>query len=316
MPFCHNAVMSKPVIDFLSVAENGRCLDGTVGGGGHAERILEGGERIHLLGIDRDGEAIAAAGARLQRFSSRVHLFRGCYSQMADFAAELEWETVDAVLLDIGVSSPQLDNPRRGFSFRHDGPLDMRMDTRGRVTGASVLNHKSEADLADIFRSLGEERRAREVARAVVERRRSKPWERTGEFAELIEKIVGRGGRRGLPPATRCFQALRIAVNGELDELSAGLEAAVDLLGPGGRLVVIAFHSLEDRIVKNFMRYQAAACVCPPDFPVCRCGKQATLRILTRRPVRPDPEEVRVNSRAGSAKLRAAEKLAAPEPDE
>ncbi len=311
MPFVHKPVMPKEVISYLQAANGGRFIDGTLGRGGHTELLLQAGDQNLVLGIDRDQEALDETGLRLQGYSPRVHLFHGRYSSMADFAHELGWNEVDGVLLDIGVSSPQLDDARRGFSLRFDGPLDMRMDKSSRVTAASLLNHKSESDLADIFFKYGEERRSRRVAHAVVERRRIKAWERTLEFAELVEKVVGSGppGRRGPPPATRCFQALRIAVNDELNELSRGLEAAVSLLRPGGRLVAICFHSLEDRIVKHFFRDQAATCVCPPGFPICVCNKKAVLNVITRKPVRAEKSELRENVRAASAKLRVAEKL-------
>jgi len=208
------------------------------------------------------------------------------------------------------VSSPQIDTPARGFSFRHDGPLDMRMDRRGHTTASTIVNTWDEDDLARILTEYGEEPRARLVARAIVERRAHRPWERTAELAALIEAVVGHRGTRGLPPATRCFQALRLAVNDELGELERGLSAAVEVLAPGGRLAVIAFHSLEDRMVKQFVRYEALDCVCPPDCPVCVCGKQARLRPLTRRPLTATAAELAVNPRAAPARLRAAERLA------
>jgi len=309
MGFLHQPVMTKEAMSFLVAPQGSRFIDGTIGQGGHAELLLASQDKAVLIGIDRDGEALEDARARLAPFGSRVRLFRGRFAQMAEFAAQAGWDAVDGVLLDLGMSSLQLDSPARGFSFRVDGPLDMRMDMRSQVTAASLLNHRSEDELADIFFNFGEERRARRLARALTERRRRTPWERTGELAELIEVTIGSHRRRKTPAATRCFQALRIAVNGELDELPRGLEAAVSLLRPGGRLVAISFHSLEDRIVKNFFRDQAADCVCPPDFPVCVCRKQATLRVLTRKPARPGDDEVRANRRAAPARLRAAERL-------
>jgi len=229
---------------------------------------------------------------------------------MRQHAEQLGWDRVDGVLLDVGISSMQVDTAQRGFSHRLDGPLDMRMDRRGPVTAATIVNTWSEDQLTDVFRRYGEERRARRVARAVVTQREEQPFSRTGELAELLKRVVGQ--RRGptLPPATRCFQGLRIAVNRELEELEDGLAGALELLRPGGRLVVISFHSLEDRIVKHSFRHEAATCVCPPGLPVCVCGKSAALRILTRKPLRPSADEVTMNRRAASAKLRAAERLA------
>jgi len=249
-----------------------------------------------------------ACGRRLSSFGARVKLKQGGYSAMAGYAAELGWREADGVVLDLGVSSHQLDTARRGFSHRADGPLDMRMDRTEAVTAAAILNTAAEGELVRIFRDYGEEKRARRVAAAVVARRREKPIMRTGEFAELAEQAVGHALRGRLPPATRCFQALRIAVNRELQELEEGLRAASALLRDGGRLVVISFHSLEDRMVKNSFREAARSCVCPPDFPVCRCGKESELTILTRKPLRPTAAEVERNRRAAPARLRAAEK--------
>jgi len=255
---------------------------------------------------------VASSALEEQGFGNRAKLYRGSYSAMSAFAAQVGWSAVDGILLDIGVSSPQIDDPARGFSYRQDGPLDMRMDTRSPISAASLLNTESEQELKRIFRKYGEERKAGAVARAVVRRRESKPWERTGEFAELLDAVAWR--RRGGPPAPACcFQALRIAVNDELGELERGLRAAVSLLRPGGRVVAISFHSLEDRIIKHFFRDEAITCVCPPDCPMCICDKVATLKVITRRPVRAGEEELSRNRRASSAKMRVAERLPAEE---
>lgn len=310
MAFAHSAVLPDQVVHWLALKPEGRYVDGTVGGGGHARRILEADETLELLAVDRDGEALAAAEAALAEFAPRVHFFRGCFSDWSAFADELGWGGVDGILLDVGVSSYQLDTPGRGFSFRHDGPLDMRMDRRARVTAATLLNTLSEAELKAIFREYGEEPRAGAVAREVVRQRADKPFSRTREFAEVLERVADKARGRKLPPPTRCFQALRIAVNQELEELQTALAVGIDTLNPGGRLVVVSFHSLEDRIVKNAFRDAAKTCVCPPDFPVCRCGKTATLKVLTRKPVFADPDELAANPRAASARLRAAERLA------
>ncbi len=300
--------MAEEVVDSLSAASGTRFVDGTLGLGGHAEMLLDRLPDATLLGIDRDDQALAAARTRLERFGERCHLARGSFSQMAQYAKKIGWRGVDGVLLDLGISSLQLDDPRRGFAFRNDGPLDMRMDRRAELTAARLLNTASEQALTRIFREYGEERRGRRLAQAIVERRSSKLWERTAELKDLVDQVLGRG-RRSLPPATKCFQALRIAVNTELDELPAGLRAAVNLLRNDGRLAVIAFHSLEDRIVKRFIRGEAATCICPPGFPVCTCGKRPTLEILTRKPRRPTATEVEDNRRAASARLRVARRI-------
>ncbi len=306
----HEPVMLHEVVDLLQ-PQPGKCIiDGTIGLGGHSSAILEAADDVQVLGIDRDKDALARAREELQKFESRIHLFRGPYSEMQRFAKEIGWQQVDGVLLDVGMSSLQIDTPERGFSYRHDAPLDMRMDRRSRTTAATLLNQLDEKELTDIFRRYGEERYARQIARAVVARREEKPWAMTGELAELIQKILRRPGPRSGPPApTRVFQALRIAVNQELDELEKGLDAAIKLLKPGGRLVVISFHSLEDRIVKNFIKQQALECVCPPEFPVCCCDKKAVLKSLTKKPLQASSAEKQKNPRSSSAKLRAAEKL-------
>lgn len=305
----HIPVLVDEVLGFLVRPDGGRLVDGTVGLGGHAGALLDAMPEAELLGLDRDADALSRAEAHLRPHGDRVQLVRTAFSQLAEAARQVGWDRVDGILLDIGVSSLQIDDAARGFSYRRDGPLDMRMDRRGRTTAAMILNRWSEGDLTHLFRTLGEERRARRVSRAVVERREQRPWERTGEFAALLEDVVGAGRRRGPPPAARCFQALRIAVNRELDELRDGLRAARGMLAPGGRLVVISFHSLEDRIVKRFFRHEAADCVCPPGLPECVCGKVVTLEVLTRKPVRPAADEVEANRRAAPARLRAAQKV-------
>ena len=286
-----------------------RFIDGTLGGAGHSSALLEALPGACMLGIDQDPTALEAAGARLASYGKRATLARGNFSDMEAIAEQHDFHCVDGVLLDIGVSSPQIDTPERGFSIRFDGPLDMRMNPDSTLTAAFILNHFSEKALADLFFQFGEERKSRQVARAVVARREQKPWERTGEFAELVTSIVGKAHQHGLNPATRCFQALRIMVNDELEHLDKGLKAALALLKEGGILVVISFHSLEDRIVKEFFNYEALSCTCPPGLPVCTCGKVQRLKVLTKKPVRPSDEECAANPRAACAKLRAAIKL-------
>ena len=306
MAFQHQSVMLDQVLELFKGRMIQRFVDGTLGGAGHSAAILEALPEAELLGLDRDEVAIAAASQRLAPFGGRAHVMHAQYSDMLEAAHSLGWENVDAVLLDLGVSSPQIDTPERGFSFRFDAPLDMRMDQTTGKTAAQLLNELPEKELADIFFQYGEEHKARQIARAVVARRQKAPWEGTQDFAAMVSGIVGHGQKNGLPPATRCFQALRIAVNDELGELERGLKAALELLSPGGLMTVISFHSLEDRMVKQFFAYQAAECVCPPGLPICVCGKVSTLEVLTHKPMRPTEEEQAGNSRASCAKLRAA----------
>lgn len=309
MTFLHQSVFLDQAAEILCAAPGRRFVDATLGGGGHAEAILTRRQDAELLGIDRDPNAINAASQRLASFSNRTHLCHDNFSNLEACVASIGWQTIDGVLLDLGVSSPQLDTPERGFSFRFDGPLDMRMDPSAQTdTAADLLNNLTETELADIFFNYGEERLSRRIARAIVARRQEKPWQGTSELAQLLEKIVGYKHQHGLHPATRCFQALRIAVNHELDELENTLPVAARLLNPQGRIAVISFHSLEDRLVKNFFRHESASCVCPPGLPVCVCDKTATLTILTRKALRPTTAETQANPRASCAKLRAASK--------
>lgn len=309
MSFRHEPVLLAQVREFLALPTAKRFIDGTVGSGGHAAALLEAVPESELLGIDRDEDALAAAAERLAPFGDRVRLQRGRFSEMTALAAGLGWDAADAILLDLGVSSHQIDTAARGFAHRLDGPLDMRMDRRTRVTAATLLNETDEAELARLFRAYGEEPRARQIAREIVRRRQSRPWERTRELAELIEAVAGRPFQRGLPAATRCFQALRIAVNDELGELAAGLEAAVTLLRNRGRVGVISFHSLEDRLVKHFFRDEAVDCTCPPKLPVCVCGHRARLRVLTRKPTGAEETEKAANPRSAPARFRVAERV-------
>jgi 16S rRNA (cytosine1402-N4)-methyltransferase len=307
MEIVHKPVLPTEVLEYLAPQRGGRFIDGTLGQGGHTELILSASPATEVLGIDRDAGAIETTKARLGQFGERVHYRRGDYAQMREFTKEIGWSAVDGILLDIGFGSHQLDDPTRGFSFRQDGPLDMRMDRRQPVTAASLLNHESPETLIRFLREYGEEKQARRIVEAITARRQQRPWSRTGELADLIRGVVG-NPRYEPAVLTRCFQALRIAVNDELGQLRRGLEASHSLLKPGGRLVVICFHSLEDRIVKQFIREKATGCICPPRMPQCVCGHKATLRLLSRKVVRPDEEETEDNSRAACAKLRAAEK--------
>ena len=302
----HTPVLYQRVLHALKPRAGGRYIDGTIGAGGHTAGILAASSPDgQVLGLDLDPAALTMASDRLASFGGRVHLRQGSYANMASFLASLGWQAIDGLLLDLGVSSMQLDDATRGFSFRMEGPLDMRFDPTQDTTAADLVNTLSEQELADLIARYGEEPRARRVARAIVNAR---PFTTTRELSEVVARAAGRGRKR-IHPATRTFQALRIAVNGELEALKAGLTQSVDLLNPGGRIVVIAFHSLEDRQVKQFFRQESLGCVCPPRQPVCTCSHQARLRVITRRPIRPQEEEVRGNPRARSARLRVAERL-------
>ena len=309
MTFQHQSVLLDEALGLLCENRGRRFIDGTLGGGGHSEGILRSLPEAEVLGIDRDPEALAAASLRLQGWGERFRAVQGRFSQMQSLAEQQGWQEVDGVLLDIGVSSAQIDNPARGFSFRFDAPLDMRMNPQEGQSAADLLNQLPEQELADILYHYGEERKARRIAKAIVERRELKPWESTRELNELLERIVGRARQHGLPPATRSFQALRIAVNAELEELRLALQAALQICRVGGRIAVISFHSLEDRIVKNFFRHEASSCVCPPGLPLCNCGKKANLRLVNRKIIQAGAEERRQNPRAASAKLRVAERI-------
>lgn len=303
----HVPVLLREVIEALRVRPGGRYIDGTVGLGGHAAAILEASAPDGaLLGIDADPDALAIARKRLARFGPRVRLVQGNFRDVAEIAAREGFRPVAGVLLDLGVSSYQLGPLGRGFAFSVDQPLDMRMDPSLPISARDIVNSYSEEELADLIYRYGEERRSRAIARAIV---RARPVTTTGQLARIVEQAVGRAEQR-IHPATRTFQALRIVVNRELDSLAAAVRAAHDLLeAPGGRLVVISYHSLEDRIVKEFIRQASRDCICPPALPTCVCGHRATLREVTRRPIRPSPAEVATNPRARSARMRVAERL-------
>jgi 16S rRNA (cytosine1402-N4)-methyltransferase len=303
-------VLLPEVLEWLAPRAGGRYIDATVGLGGHARAILAMCEPDgRLLGIDADDQALTVAAERLATYGDRVVLRQGWNREIVALAQEAGFDQVDGILFDLGVSSLQLDSPERGFSFGHDGPLDMRMSQRADLSAADIVNGWPESELADVIYGYGEERYSRRVAAAIV---RHRPLHTTGELAEVVRRAVpvARGPQR-IDPATRTFQALRIAVNAELSSLPQALKAAQSLLKPGGRLVVIAFHSLEDRIVKQYLAQEARDCICPPRLPQCVCGHQATLRLLTRKPLRPGEAEQRANPRSRSARLRAAERLGA-----
>jgi 16S rRNA (cytosine1402-N4)-methyltransferase len=303
----HEPVLLREVVEALAVRPGGRYVDCTLGGGGHAEAILEAASPDgELLGIDLDPEALAAARQRLATFTERVTFVEGNFSQVGDFCRERGFAPVQGILFDLGLSSLQLEEESRGFSFQREGPLDMRFSPRQELTAADIVNTYSEEDLADLLWRYGEERQSRRIARRLIEER---PFRTTTQLAKAVEQAVGRRARGVIHPATRTFQALRIAVNQELLHLGDALLQAHGLLGFGARLVVISYHSLEDRIVKNFLTREARDCVCPPGVPVCVCGHRATLRLVARGVVRPSAAEVAANPRARSARLRVAERL-------
>ena len=302
----HIPVLFQAVLDGLQVRPDGRYIDATVGGGGHAAGILASSSPDgRLLGLDRDPAAVEIARTRLSPFGKHATLIHGSFVRLGELARSHSFFPADGILFDLGLSSLQLADPTRGFAFRADGPLDMRFDqTTGGPTVADLVNELSAEELATLLYRYGEERQARRVAEAIVTAR---PLRTTKELASVVEMVVGRRGR--IHPATRTFQALRIAVNDELAALEAALPQAVEVLVPGGRLAVISFHSLEDRLVKRFMRRESRDCICPPEAPVCTCDHRATLRLVTRKPVRPAEGEVAANPRSRSARLRVAERV-------
>ena len=306
----HRPVLPEEVLQYVSLRPGPVVVDGTVGLGGHAEILLDADEATRLIGIDRDEAALARASERLGRFGDRVRLVHATYREIGDVLDRFDVPSADAVLLDIGVSSLQLDDPDRGFSFRADGPLDMRMDRSRGATAAQWLAEAEPREIEEALFRFGEERYARRIVRAIVEARTRGGLETTADLATVIRRAVpGSAHGQRIDPATRSFQALRIVVNEELVQLEGGLAAAFDRLSTGGILAVISFHSLEDRIVKTFFRTRAASCVCPPDLPVCVCSKEIEAEILTRKPVTASEAETAENPRARSAKLRVARKV-------
>ena len=308
MEFHHKPVLFEETIESLAIRPEGIYIDGTMGGGGHSEAILQRLTTGKLLSIDQDPDAIAAAGERLKKYPQSIRV-RGNFSQMEEIAQTQGIDSVDGVLLDIGVSSYQLDTPERGFSYHHDAPLDMRMSKDG-PSARDLVNNLGEEELADILFRYGEERSARRIARGIREAREKAPIETTVQLAEIVKASVPAAVRRGEGhPARKTFQALRIAVNGELDRLEEGLKAGFSLLKPGGRLAVITFHSLEDRIVKRQMQDWCQGCICPKDFPVCVCGRKPQGKLIYKKGLAPSEKEVAENPRARSARLRVIEKL-------
>lgn len=309
--FRHISVLAEEVLQYLAPVAEGTYLDGTLGGGGHAAMILEAlGDKGKLIGFDRDSSAIAAASGVLARFGNRFIPVNRNFAEMESALSALGVPGIDGFLLDLGVSSHQLDEQDRGFSFQKDAPLDMRMDRRSSSSAADLVNTLSHGELARIIREYGEDRWAGRIAAFICTARESGPIETTLQLADIVKAAIPRKAwEERIHPATRTFQGLRIAVNEELASLETGLESAVRMLKPGGRGVVISFHSLEDRIVKQMFRRLAAGCTCPKDFPVCVCSSRPQVKVLTTKPVMAKEDELAVNPRSRSAKLRAVEKL-------
>ena len=311
MIFGHKSVLLDETIESLDIKPDGIYVDGTLGGGGHASEVCRRlGDKGRFIGIDQDADAIAAASERLKEFGDKVTIVRSNYENIDEVLKELGISQVDGIYLDLGVSSYQLDTAERGFTYREDdAPLDMRMDQRNEMTAKDIVNTYSESELFHISKNYGEDRFAKNIAKHIVRARQEKEIETTGELIEIIKaaipaKVRATGGH----PAKRTFQAIRIELNKELEVLENSIDKMTDLLAPGGRLSIITFHSLEDRIVKNRFRINENPCTCPPDFPVCMCGKKSKGRVVTRKPILPSEEELSENKRSKSAKLRVFEK--------
>ena len=314
MTFSHTSVLLYETVDSLNIRPDGIYVDSTLGGGGHASLVLNRlGEQGRLIGLDQDADAIAAAGERLKEYGDRVTVIRTNYENIKDALASQGISGADGIYLDLGVSSYQLDTADRGFTYREDdAPLDMRMDQRNTQTAKDIVNGYSEMELYRIIRDYGEDRFAKNIAKHIVKARQEKEIETAGELTEIIKaaipaKVRATGGH----PSKRTFQAIRIELNRELQVLEQSIDTMIDLLNPGGRLSIITFHSLEDRIVKNKFRENENPCICPPEFPVCMCGRKSKGRVVTRKPVLPSEEELAANKRSKSAKLRVFEKAGA-----
>ena len=312
MEFNHYSVLLNETIENLNIKPDGIYVDGTLGGGGHAYQVASRlSEKGRLIGIDQDADAIAAAGERLKEFGDKITIIRSNYANMKEELHRIGVEKVDGIVLDLGVSSFQLDTPERGFTYRDENaPLDMRMDDRQSLTAKNIVNGYSEMELYRIIRDYGEDKFAKNIAKHIVQERAKKPIETTGELTEIIRasipmKVQVTGGH----PAKRTFQAIRIELNKELEVLQDNLDDMIDLLNPGGRICIITFHSLEDRIVKTNFKRNENPCTCPSDFPVCVCGKKSKGKVVTRKPILPSEEELEVNSRSKSAKLRVFERV-------
>lgn len=310
MSFEHKAVLLDEAIKYLNIKSDGIYFDGTLGRGGHSSEILKHlSENGRLIAVDRDIRAVQEVKKKLSGYSNLI-IRHANFINFDRVLNELSLEKVDGMLFDLGVSSPQIDNPERGFSYQKEGPLDMRMNRKQKLTAADIVNNYSKKEIENIISDYGEENWAARIAEFIVMRRKEKRIETTTELVDIIKAAVPKGARRtGGHPARRTFQALRIATNDELNQLKKLINKAVDFLNPGGRIVIISFHSLEDRIVKHTFRELAEDCVCPPDFPICVCDKEAELKIITKSPIQAEESEVNDNPRSRSAKLRAGEKI-------
>lgn len=311
MPYAHISAMQREVLHYLNCRSGKTYVDGTLGGAGHAQAVLKKiGPRGSLIGIDQDIEAIQNAEAALKAFKTRIHLFHGNFTQLPEVLLQLEIDGVDGILLDLGLSLHQIKDGGRGFSFHLDEPLDMRMNVETKVTAADIIRQASEHDLKTIFKSYGEERWSGQIAKKIVAERSRSAIETSKQLAEIVLAAIPKGAirQRRIHPATRVFMALRIAVNRELERLEAFMNVAVDLLNPTGRLCVIAYHSLEDRIVKHRIKALEKGCRCPSKLPQCVCGRESQVKNLTRKAIRPTSQEIKDNPMARSARLRAAEK--------
>ena len=310
MEFKHVSVLLQETVDGLNVKPDGIYVDGTLGGGGHSYEVCTRlGAKGSIIGIDQDEAAIEAASIRLKDFGEKVTIVRSNYCDMKSRLHELGIDKVDGIMLDLGVSSYQLDTADRGFSYREDAPLDMRMDQRSEMTARDIVNDYGEMDLYRVIRDYGEDKFAKNIARHIVQERAKRPIETTGELTEVIRHAIPmKFQKKTGHPAKRTFQAIRIELNRELDVLRDSLDDMIDMLNPGGRLCIITFHSLEDRIVKSAFKKNENPCTCPSDFPVCVCGKVSKGRVITRKPILPSEEEMEVNSRSKSAKLRIFER--------
>lgn len=311
MEFKHKSVLLNETIESLNVMPDGIYVDGTIGGGGHSYEICKRlGEKGRLIGIDQDADAIEAASLRLKEFKDKISLVHSNYNNIKSVVNDLGINKVDGIVLDLGVSSYQLDNPERGFTYREDVPLDMRMDRESSMTARDIVNDYSEMELFRVIKDYGEEQFAKNIAKHIVKARSEKPIETTGELNEIIKAAIPAKMREhGGHPSKKTYQAIRIELNHELTVLENSLDTMIELLNPKGRLSIITFHSLEDRIVKNIFRKNMNPCTCPPDFPVCVCGKKPTGRIITRKPIVPSEEEIAENKRAKSSKLRVFERI-------
>ena len=309
MPKQHESVLEREVIQNLNLCGGSLIVDGTLGDGGHAELLLKNTTSVRVLGIDRDMRAIERAEKRLAPFRDRITLVHGNFSDIKTILKKANVMNVDGLLLDLGVSSPQLDSPDRGFSFMRDGPLDMRMDSSQKITAADLLVELPDEELVSVIKEYGEERFSKRIVRAIRQAQKQSAIKTTLQLSNIISSVIHASRQTKIHPATRTFQALRIAVNGELEHIKKTLRDSVDVLRESARVIVISFHSLEDRIVKNFFKTEEKGCVCPPKIPICSCGHKQRLKIITRKPIIPAVEEVRRNSRASSAKLRVAERV-------